>query len=235
MQASNELILPFITAFSLLSFGYVLYHVITSSPSYKLWSGLSDNNALPVILQRLLGVFIFGLLSLLVIVFFLHSSPSEFGTGAPDAYSFLWLAILSAILIPVNYFNSGSPENLEQYPQIRKKEWPMSLLILSALSWIAYLIAYEFLFRGFLLFASIPLLGLWPAILVNTALYSLTHIPKGIKETLSAIPFGILISYLTFQTGTIWLAVLAHIVLALSNEWYSFYYHPEIHLKRSGK
>ncbi|MFN8134788.1 MAG: CPBP family intramembrane glutamic endopeptidase [Bacteroidales bacterium] len=62
-------------------------------------------------------------------------------------------------------------------------------------------------------------MDLWPAIALNTAIYMLVHIPKGIKETLGAIPLGVLLCYLTVQTGSIWIAVMVHIVMALSNEW----------------
>ena len=146
-----------------------------------------------------------------------------------------WLLILTAIIIPINYFNSKNPENLLQYPQIREIEWSLSLTILSTISWLAYLFAYEFMLRGFFLFSSVNLLGKWPAIILNTTVYSLVHLPKGKKETIGAIPFGIVISFLTIETGTIWLAFLAHAILALSNEWFSIAFNPEIHFKKSGK
>lgn len=230
-----DLLLAFILAFSVVSFGFIFYTVITRSPSYLLWEDLSPDNTIPIITQRLIGVFFFGLGSLLAIQLVLHSTPSDFGVQLPNSKTFIWLLILSVIIIPMNYFNSKSPENLSQYPQIRKAEWSRSLVALSALSWIAYLFAYELMFRGFLLFASVRLIGIWPAIIVNTALYSLVHIPKGNKETLGAIPFGILISYLTIETGTFWLAFFVHIALALSNEWFSIASHPEISLKRNKK
>jgi len=230
-----ELLLAFILAFSVVSFGFIFYTVITKSPSYLLWEDLSPDNTIPIISQRLLGVFFFGLSSLVVIQFVLHAPPADFGVSLPNSKTFLWLLILSVVIIPMNYFNAKSPENLSQYPQIRKAEWSTSLLALSSLSWVAYLFAYEFMFRGFLLFASIPILGIWPSIILNTALYSLVHIPKGNKETLGAIPFGILISYLSIETGTFWLAFFVHIVLALSNEWFSIAAHPQICLKRNPK
>jgi membrane protease YdiL (CAAX protease family) len=88
------------------------------------------------------------------------------------------------------------------------------------------------MFRGFLLFSSLPVLGIWPSILLNTAVYSLVHIPKGNKETLGAIPFGILISYLAIETGTFWIAFFTHVILALSNEWFSLRTHPEMLFKK---
>ncbi len=232
---NSEEIQAFIAAFSIASFGFIFYNLITNSPAFKLWESLSNSNVRPVMIQRLTGVFFFGLSTLAIIFIAFPSGLTSFGTALPNRSSLIWLLVLSGVIIPMNYFNSKSPENLQQYPQIRNSEWPVSLLILSALSWIAYLLAYEFLFRGFLLFSSVALLGVWPAILINTGLYSLVHIPKGSKETLGAIPFGIFLSYLAIQTGSFWIAFFAHVVLALSNEWFSLAAHKGMHVNFSRK
>ncbi len=228
-----EAITIFISAFSTASFGFILYHLITNSPAYKLWESQSTSNAPHVIIQRMIGVLFFGLGALAVMGFYLDLPVSMFGTKAPNRITLIWILVLSAVIIPMNYVNSRDVENLSQYPQIRNQQWSVSLLISSALSWVLYLLAYEFLFRGFLLFASLPVLGLWPSILLNTALYSLVHIPKGSKETLGAIPFGILLSYLAVESGSFWIAFFAHVVLALSNEWFSFLFHPKMQLIKS--
>ena len=116
------------------------------------------------------------------------------------------------------------------YPQIRVKEWDTQLLLLSAFSWIAYLLAYEFMFRGYLLFVSVEYLGVWPAIALNIAIYALVHVPKGIKEAVGALPLGVVLGIITIQTGNIWVAFVVHIVLALSNEWFSLKAHPDMRL-----
>jgi membrane protease YdiL (CAAX protease family) len=225
----------FATSFSVASFGFVLYHFLTTGKSFGYNGTSSSGNARQVVLQRLSGVFFFGILSLLLIVYFLKQYPYSYGCGKPVQGTYVWTLLLSAFLIPLNWFNAKSKSNLEQYPMVKDPEWSFSLLILSALSWIAYLLAYEFLFRGFLLFSSIPVIGIWPAIILNAGVYSLVHIPKGGKEALAAIPFGIIISLLAVKTGSFWIAFFVHVVLALSNEWFSLSVHPEIKLKRSLK
>jgi membrane protease YdiL (CAAX protease family) len=230
-----ETIKAFILAFSVVSFGFILYHLITKSPAFKLWEEMNVNNTRQIMIQRLTGIFFFGFISLMIISFSLHADISSFGTAMPGHKTFIWLLILSVVIIPMNFYNSRNPENLSLYPQIRIKEWSYSLLILSALSWVTYLLAYEFLFRGFFLFSSIAVLGVWPSIILNTGIYSLVHIPKGSKETLGAIPFGIFLSYLVIETGSFWIAFFAHVVLALSNEWFSLAFNSEMHLKKSLK
>ena len=57
--------------------------------------------------------------------------------------------------------------------------------------------------------------------MVNTIIYSLAHVPKGNREALAAIPFGIILCYLTIKTETIWIAVFVHLALALSNDYFA--------------
>ncbi|MBK7407616.1 MAG: CPBP family intramembrane metalloprotease [Saprospirales bacterium] len=72
-----------------------------------------------------------------------------------------------------------------------------------------------------------------PALAVNVAIYSIAHIPKGIGEALGAIPFGIIVCLAAAATGNIWFPFLVHCVLALSNDWFSLYFNPEMHLKKA--
>ncbi len=79
--------------------------------------------------------------------------------------------------------------------------------MLSAGTWVAYLVGYEFLFRGFLFHATLQVWSLWPAIALNCILYALAHFYKGPGEIIGAIPVGILLCYLTLHTGNIWSAM----------------------------
>jgi membrane protease YdiL (CAAX protease family) len=92
-----------------------------------------------------------------------------------------------------------------------------------------YLAAYEWLFRGVLLPACLDGgLSVSSAIIINTALYSLVHVPKGRTEVWAAIPFGVAVCWLTIETQSIWSALLLHVALALTNEWSSWYFHPDM-------
>ena len=215
--------IPFTISVAFATLGYVFYLAISSSG--RIQSSLTsnaDSNANHIFFQRLLGVLIFGMLPALGLWFFTDVSFKNTGlTTLIKGDTFLYTILLAVLIIPLNYFNSKKPDNLEQYPQIRKEYWSNGLLIASALSWIVYLFAYEMLFRGFLLFTSLEILGYWPAIILNTGIYSLVHYPKGLKEALGAIPLGLILCILTIKTGNFWLAFFVHIILALSNEWFS--------------
>lgn len=98
----------------------------------------------------------------------------------------------------------------------------------NAFTWIAYLFGYELMFRGLLLFTTVEFMGAWPAIILNTALYALVHVPKNLEETIGAIPLGLLLCLITLSTGTFWVAFGVHTCLALSNFFFSLKNHPEM-------
>src|SRR5690606_30971048 len=131
-----------------------------------------------------------------------------------------YVAVAAFIIIPLNLFAAGKPSNLLRYPQIRMPHWSDQTFIIAAVGWTLYLFAYEYLFRGILFFGLLPHMGLAATVAINTAIYALVHLPNGAKETIGAIPLGILVCLITFETGSILAAFLIHLTLALSNEFF---------------
>jgi membrane protease YdiL (CAAX protease family) len=182
-----------------------------------------------VLAQRGWGVFFMGLGSMLIILIVWRENPTSYGFGfsfkSPPPW---WFYLALPLIIIASYFQSSSEANLASYPQIRIEKWDSQIVVSSAASWITFLVAYEFFFRGFLLFASLTVLDPWPAIALNCSLYGFAHFYKGPGETFGAVFVGVLLCYLTIQTGNIWSAVALHSVMALSNEWFSLRAHPEM-------
>ena len=135
------------------------------------------------------------------------------------------------LVIPLAYFSAKKPKNLQNYPQIRAKLWTRKTLFINLLGWALYLFGYEFLFRGVLFIPLEDALGVWPAIAINVALYSATHIPKGLDETLGAIPLGVVLCLLTLASGTIWIAFIVHLAMAWTNSITALKHNPETHFK----
>jgi len=215
--------------------GFASYYFLSKAeiPARLLSNRLqSDIRVIRVVIQRSWGLLFTGIISVLLVKSVFKASLPDFGLGfgfeqLPPWWSYL---VLPLILVS-GYYSSSSPGNLKLYPQIRIETWTPFIIMISAVSWILFLVAYEFLFRGFLLGASLMLMEPWPAIALNAALYAFAHFYKGPGETYGAIPFGVLLCYLTLVTGNIWSAVVIHSVMALSNEWFSIMAHPEMHIK----
>lgn len=146
-------------------------------------------------------------------------------------FSLVWIIGLSTLVIPLASFSARKPQNLVNYPQIRAKNWTKVIIFKNLLGWALYLFGYELLFRGILFMMLVEPLGLWAAIAINVALYSVTHIPKGLDETIGAILLGLVLCLLTAASGTIWIAFFVHLAIAWTNSLTALKYHPEIHYK----
>jgi membrane protease YdiL (CAAX protease family) len=142
---------------------------------------------------------------------------------------------LAALLIPLAAFSAKKPKNLVNYPQIRAQNWDTKTFRYNLLGWAVYLFGYELLFRGLLLFPLVEAYGIWLAIAINVALYSATHIPKGLDETIGAAPLGFLLCLLTLMAGNIWIAFLVHVAMAWTNSLTALKHHPEIHYSKWNK
>jgi membrane protease YdiL (CAAX protease family) len=215
---------------------FLVYHYSSNSDNIigkiQKTAGIKSAMKLRVYFRQISGFIFLGCIPALVILTILPGGLAEYGLGFSIGANMLYYTFLLAIIVVViNFFASKSPLNLERYPLIRVKEWNAKLLAMSSLGWIIYLIGYEFMFRGFLLFACIDYFGIWPSVAINILIYSFSHIPQGFKEVAGAIPFGFILCYFTILSGTIWAAIILHIVLALSNEWFSIYNNDEISVR----
>ncbi len=217
---------------------FLFYHFITNSGNLynKFHSkfGIIKAQEYWIHFRQITGFIFLGGIPFLTGLIILREKISAYGLSIAVGRDVLYyIVILSVIIISINYFASKSPFNQKKYPLIKTKIWSVKLLIISSLGWIIYLLAYEFLFRGFLLFTCIQSFGIWPAIIINIMVYSLAHIPQGLNEAAGAVPFGLILCFIAVLSGTIWPAFLLHVILAISNEWFSIRNNPEITLRLS--
>lgn len=225
-----------VLAMAVMALGYGIYWFVAHSKGlekkFRDRFGEENYSAPWVIFNRWVGFALMGGGSVLAILLGTDQSLSDYGINFDlSGKTWMFIGILWVILIPINFINGRKAENLKAYPQVRVKQWSTGILVNSALGWVGYLVGYEIMFRGLLLYACLPF-GVWPAIAINACLYSVAHIPKGAGETFGAIPFGIVICWMTLETGSVTTALMAHIGLALSNEWVSLNAHPEIRWNR---
>ena len=224
---------PAVIAIMILTIGFVIFWFLSESTKIhqrikKIWKQPSSSVA-QVVYQKLMGVLFLGVIPFLIALAFFPYEIAQYGLSFENtATSLAWISGIAAIVIPLNMRAANRPDNLAYYPMMRVEEWTPKLLVLNSLATVSYLFSYELLFRGILLVSCVDVLGVWPAIAINIALYSTTHLPKGPTETIGAIPFGLLMCYITLTTGTIWVAVFVHVILSLSNDYFAVYYHPKM-------
>jgi len=223
----------FLFAITSTLFGYYGYYFLSHSAVVKKYfSNLFTGDVFQinwVLFQKVTGFLFMALVPAIFYNLLFNGYPTDFGITIHHLFaSWKWWVGISAFIILLSSMLARSPQLKQQYPQMRINHWSAQRFGLSSFGWIIYLLAYELLFRGLLLFASYEAFGIWPAVAINVTIYSAVHLPKGMGETLGAIPFGILACVLTLSTGTILIPVAAHISLALSMEYFTIKYNPEM-------
>jgi membrane protease YdiL (CAAX protease family) len=224
-------------AVGLLTLGFIIYWFLALAGSVKkrFEKKYGEEEALIawVIYQKQTGVLFLGILPAIACFIVFDHGWKFYGVSLQNfGLSMLYFLGMAVIITPLTLVSARKPDTIGTYPQIRTQNWTPGLLGLNTLNWALYLLAYEFLFRGVLLMLLVPVIGVWPAIIINTSLYSATHIPKGAKETISAIPFGIALCLITLHTGSILVAFLAHLLLSQLNDYGALYFNPEMKLIR---
>jgi membrane protease YdiL (CAAX protease family) len=219
---------------------FIIYWFTTRSEKIKSWFfqrfNFDDASAYHITFLRILGFLIMGFLSgILCLIFIPEYSLSDYGlTYRPETtlFTVLWSFGLMILIIPLASLSARKPANLVNYPQIRAGLWTRKITVMNIAGWILYLFGYEFMFRGILLFPLAGELGVWPAIAVNTALYSVSHVPKGLGEAAGALILGLILCVLTLASGTIWIAFVTHVALALTNSFTAMKHHHDMQFSK---
>lgn len=237
LSSGNSGLVIALIVVAILAVGFPGYHVIGSHMIRRMhgasiMNGYGDYMA--HLFRRMLGFAIMGLFPLVLFVYGLELSPSGYGINLFHLQqSGIWIAIFAPPIILLNYYVAGKPSNLRQYPQIRLMHWRRLDLFANFISWTIYLLGYEMLFRGFLLFSLYDAFGAPLAITLNVVLYALAHIPKGAREMAGSVPFGVVLCMITLSTGSFLAAFVIHAAMALSNEFFAIRFHPDMKFKNS--
>lgn len=80
---------------------------------------------------------------------------------------------------------------------------------------VLFIIAYEIWFRGYFLEFCIGQYGELIAIVINVVLYALLHVVNGKRETLSCIPFGIILCLISIWFMSPLPAIIIHLALTV--------------------
>ncbi|MGF1636132.1 MAG: CPBP family intramembrane glutamic endopeptidase [Cyclobacteriaceae bacterium] len=178
-----------------------------------------------VLWQRFNGVFFLGIIPMAIVMYYFDSPLAAMGLNFDERYFTLgYTAGIGILLIFLSRNNALKQKEKSLYPQIKVPRWTPLLIGVNFISWGLYLFAYEFLFRGFLLFLLVSHFPIWLSILINTILYSLAHVHKNKQEILGSIPFGIVLCLITLQTGNFITAFLLHLILATSSDAFALIY-----------
>lgn len=223
-----------IILFGALAFFYIYYYSAHSAWIKTRFKNPNSQNEITYFLVRkITGFLVLGLVPGLLYFLFLkpeYSFASYF--DGPFGSSSIIILILAGIIILMTYINQKSNPDRSSL-QMKIKEWNASIFSIDAFGWILYLLAYEFLFRGILLFECNNSFGFWPAIAINVTIYSAIHMINSKGEAIGALIFGTVASYFALQQGTILIPVIMHIALSLSSDYFSIKINKELKFVKS--
>lgn len=97
--------------------------------------------------------------------------------------------------------------------------WPLFLTY--ELGYFLYFIAWEFLFRGWMVHGLTPKWGRGPAILAQVAPFAVMHLGKAELEALGSIIAGVALGILSVRTRSFYYGALIHGVVAVWMDWLS--------------
>lgn len=183
--------------------------------------------------QRFTGAIILGIIPFAFNTIFADSLFDFPGVSIGNVFNGFSISIyISLLLVVVNLIIASRKEHHIVFPYLKYNEWNFKFTMINVASWSAYLVAYEYLLRGVLLFAAAHVAGNFIAIVLNLAVYSLMHYNKGRQQLLACIPFGLLMCIISLATQSFAGAALIHLSFAISFEG-AVLHHKKLQLRKS--
>ncbi|MBI5324689.1 MAG: CPBP family intramembrane metalloprotease [Ignavibacteriae bacterium] len=147
-----------------------------------------------------------------------------FGLGNMKFGLIFCLIAIPLLIVPFTYSGSRMPDIQNEYPMARILLERHDLILSYELAYIIfYYIAWEFFFRGFLLFGLNDRFGAMNAILIQTISSCLVHIGKPDGEIIGSIIFGIIMGVLALRTRSFWYPFLIHISMGVMSDLFVIY------------
>ena len=176
------------------------------------------------LLKKFSGFLSLGIFPGVIYYFFVNQDFRKFGFSIDHiSNNFPVIGSLVLVIATILFFNQKTNKQNNSL-QINLSEWNTLLFLINASGWIIYLIGYEFLLRGILLFECYSSFGFWPAIAINVAFYSAIHMVNGKGQTIGAIIFGGIACYLTLSRGTVLIPIIMHVSLSIFSDYFSIRY-----------
>ncbi len=172
-----------------------------------------------VYFRRTVGFVLFGMIPLLIILFIFDQPISAYGFAFPSGkHAFFWFICSFLFIVIGSILRPKENVDISYYPEVRKDKWTRKDMAINIFFWSIYLLGYEIALRSMVFFSTLYAFGLWPAIIINSLIYSFIHIFKGPKEAYGAFFLGIFFSLITYYTNSIWIVFIIHIPLAAIND-----------------
>jgi membrane protease YdiL (CAAX protease family) len=157
--------------------------------------------------DRIIWYFI---IPMLTIVLLFREPVADFGFQIGNwRVGLIWTAVVCAAMAVILYFVARTPA-MQSYYQARAPESVVRLIYITGVD----LFGWEFLWRGFMLFAFARAFGPGPAILLQAVPFALLHLGKPEMETLTTLFGGIGFGFIAWQSQSFFYPFLIHWFIA---------------------
>lgn len=173
-----------------------------------------------------------------VILFFipLLSSPllgpsERFGLRLGNARTWLidigiaWFILLVLILI-----FGRSPGFYLFYPMYKPAGYAWSQFVFYQSCQLTYMIGWEFIFRGYLLFTAKKEVGVIPAIIIQMLPFAYLHLGKPELELYGSVLAGLLLGLIAIRANSFLPCAILHFAVALTMDLFAILYKGTLHL-----
>jgi hypothetical protein len=216
---------PYASLFCALCLSFTL---LSSALSMRAWKGRMTGDFASVMLYFCSFFALLFALPLAVILIYGKASgivPSSFGLaiGSWKSGVILGAAGLPFILLGL-FAGARDPAMQEYYPFSRQAmESPGRFVLYESAYLVLYYMAWEFTFRGVMLFGLLSMLpptpaGVLIAVAVQTVVSTVFHIGHPDSEILGAFIFGVFAGLLTAATGSFLYALVLHASAGILND-----------------
>ncbi len=183
-------------------------------------------DALPYFWWFVASALFYVALPLALSALFRQRPVRAYGAGLGDARAGLAItALFLAVMLPAVWVASGWHAFAGQYPlagqgaytlQIAgKPQVHLGLFAAYEAAYLLYFVAWEFLFRGWMLNGLLPHLGRGGAILAQTVPFALMHLGKPEAEALGSLVAGVALGVLALRTRSFWYGAVLHAAIAV--------------------
>ena len=212
---------------STIIFYYIYFYFVTSGLPEKYSKSIilpAQKEIFLFLIKKISGFLILGLIPGLLYIFLLNQDIQKFGLSIYHFNKNLLIIFSLILVITTILFLNQKANKQNNSLQINLSEWNILLFSINSIGWIFYLVGYEFLFRGILLFECYNSFGFWPAIAINIAIYSAIHMVYGKDQAIGSLVFGGIACYLTLSQGTILIPIIMHVSLSVISDYFSIRY-----------
>ena len=161
------------------------------------------------------------LVPLFIIKFLLKDKIKEYGVTFGDKKAgFILTGVFVLFMIPFLWFFSASPEFAAKYPHLQSAKLDWTIFIIYEIGMFIYLFAWEYIWRGFMLFGLEKKFGYY-AVLIQMIPFVILHNGKPEIETFSSILGGIALGILALRTRSFIYGVFVHFAVMLFIDLFS--------------